>query len=243
MDTVSTFNGWKRNKEVILSKMQTRGEQVLAKSELKVLCPMRWMEGHLGTIEEDVRLVGFFLITDGTHYAVSRCCASVVLSPQHFNTVTVDDVKYYEFGFDKSSVMIKNTQVVKLGTMVFRIYEEFFSKGYIPPYFSLNDVNNIFLSAEKYGGVKFPVDYAIAEMIASALPKSLKSSFVHRRNDATGREDMNYGEANYIGINNVAYGATNTISKLLGNYPNESITSALAHPSERLESIDKHLRS
>lgn len=242
---MSTFNGWIRDPEKIKKALVAgAGNSLVAKDAISVICPTRWFDGHLGHMEEDIRVIGYYAyVLDNKYYAVNRSASFVSLSPSHVNTRVIGDTKYFDFTFDKGEVIMRNRELVKLGTAVYRIYEEFKSKGQVPAYFSPSDLALLLTSSSYYGGVNLATDHAIIEMMASSLPRSTSDAFEHYRNQVNSSQEINYGSPNYIGLSNVAYSTTNTISKFLGNNFKDTLTGALAYPSDRLEPIDELLRS
>lgn len=221
-----------------------KGFDLITTKQLKLYIPEWYLGTPLASIDDEhKRIVAIFcLVVDDKYYTVSKACSSCVIEPSYFNAVDVGSKKYLEFVFEPGDTVIKNLNLIRTGTFVYRIYNEFIAKGNIPWYFNNEDTCSIFETALYHGNVNLKVDSVIFEIFASAIARQDEDVSKYYRHDLSLQEQEVLYKPVYIPLNNAAYQATNTTARLIGNYFNEGVTSALVNQSQRNEVIEDLLR-
>jgi hypothetical protein len=229
-----------RNADKVHAALKEEGNQLIALKDCKVYVPEHYIGSFLGSMEGKPNVVGIFgIVVEDKYYAVSRCCAIVALDPSITNIIEIDGMNYMEFLCQKGDVVIENLNVIKISTLAYRIFAEICEKGKVPWYLDYDDLTLLFDTALEHANFNIGSDAAIMEMINSSLGRdpSDKTKFYRHMNKKGAKS-----KASFVGLNSIAYGATNTTAKLLGAYFQEGMTSSLITKSERTESIEEILR-
>lgn len=233
-----------RDKTKIHAALKEVNNTLVAVKPCKIYIPDHYVGAELGNIAEDISIVGIYgIAVDDKYYGVSNACALLQIEPSSSNTVEINGTKYMEFYFDVNDKVVKNLNLIRLTTLVYRIYVEIISKGKVPWYLSYHDVCFIFDTALSHGNVDLMADSAMLELLASVLARqrSDKSKFF-RHLDGLKDTDLKT-KPTYVALKSVQYQSTNTVAKLMGNYFSEGLSAALVHESTTNESIETLLRS
>lgn len=233
-----------RDADKVHAALKEVGNQLIAVKECKIYVPEHYMGSFLGSMDDDgVRIIGIYGITvDDKYYATSRCTTMINIDPSIINIVEIDGMNYMEFFFQKGDVVIKNTNLICISTLLFRIYDEIVAKGKVPWYITYQDLCLLFDTAKAHGEVNLGVESAIIEMVGSSMARNSEDKTLFFRHLLKTKADKEKLSPEFVGLRSVAYGATNTTAKLLGAYFQEGMTSALITKSERSESIEEILR-
>lgn len=236
---------WKRNPGKVHEALapQSNGT-VLARKDIKVYIPSRFVEKQLATIGAEVYTLAIFaMVVDDKYLAVSTTNAKLRLSPTAIATVKFDGQSYLELSFPAGSVVIPDTNVLRQDTLPYLIFDEFIAKGKIPWYLEYDDVAKLFDTAQSHAGLKFDRVHSVLEMFAAAITRSAKNRSQYYRHAIAGKSDAELPDYAFVAFRSITFGASNTTSRLMGSYFGEGLTSALVNPSETNEAIEDLLRS
>ena len=127
-----------RNPDAIKGQLKKQADNSLITNKgCKIYIPARFAERNLADLGVDNYIVGMFAMTvDDTYYSFCNINALIQITPDAINKVNIEGEDYFEFVFLKGSTVIKNTFLIMNDVLVFRIYDEFMSKGNIPWYMS-----------------------------------------------------------------------------------------------------------
>lgn len=233
-----------RNPEVIKSQLKKQPDNtVITTKGCKIYIPTRYAERNLADLGVDNYIVGMFGMTvDDTHYSICNINALIHITPDAINKVNIEGDEYFEFVFLKGSTVIQNTFLVVNDVLVFRIYDEFMSKGNIPWYMNYEDAGKMFETAGKHGGTSVGSNPEVIEMLIATIFRDAKDRTIALRTQINTREDLKTKKFVTIPLRSVAYAASNTTNKLAGSYFSVGLTSALVNPTERTEKIEAILR-
>lgn len=216
---------------------------VVALEPVKIYSPHKYLEKNLVTVGMETYILGIYGITVKDKYlGVSLINAMIQIEPTNTNKIKINGEDYFEFVFDAGAVVFKSTTLVRIDTLVYRIYDEFISKGSIPWYMSYEDLGHIFDSAKKFANANIGSNPEVTQLIASIIVKDPNNRSKYYRTAVKTQEDLKNIPPLFVPLKSVSYSATNTTSKLSGAYFNEGVTSALLNPSDRVERIESLLR-
>ena len=238
------IKGLIRNPEAAHSALKEVKDSLIAVKRCRIYIPESYIGGPLGSIEDSIRIVGIYgIVVEDKYYAVSSALAIMEIEPSATNVVTIDNIKYMEFTFEVGDTVIRNINLIRTGTLVYRIYNEIIAKGKIPWYLQYKDLCLLFTTAYIHGNANLQGDSAILELIASSMArqKDDRTKFYRLQPGLNAKEDK-IGPA-FIPLRYVGMQATSTVARLLGAYFQEGVTSALISPSTRTESIEDILRT
>ena len=235
------FRKMTRSAEAIQAAVKEYNNDLVAVKTISAVFPERYIGGFLGSIEEDIRVLGIFslVLEEEGFYANSLYTSYVITEPTTMNIIKVDEEKYIKLTFKPGDKIIKGLDLIRVKTLVFRTYKEFIASGRIPPYLNLEDVATLLSEVGPQANVNLGVDNAILEIFAAAIARNPKDRMTYFRH-LTGKDREQYPD--FIPLNSVAYGASNTTAKIIGADFGEGLTSALVRPSERLEGLESLLR-
>ena len=233
-----------RNPETVKGQLKKQADNtVITNRGCKIYIPARFAERNLADLGVDNYIVGMFAMTvDDTYYSFCNINALIQITPDSVNKINIEGEDYLEFVFMKGSTVIKNTFLVMNDILVFRIYDEFMSKGNIPWYMNYEDAGKMFETAGKHGGTSVGSNPEVVEMLIATIFRDAKDRNISLRTIINTREDLITKKFVTIPLRSVAYAASNTTNKLAGSYFSVGLTSALVNPTERTEKIEAILR-
>lgn len=233
----------KRNAAVILNDWVEKGDRVLTKKGCKIQIPQRFVERGLAEITAETKTVGHYAIIIDNVYAVMNTNAMQVLDPTSTTIIPIGDDRYYEFTFAPGSVVIKNTNLVMQDTLIYEIFNEMVSKGRVPWYMSYEDLGKLFTTARYHAGSSIMAGNAIFEMIVASISRNKRDRMLYWRHEGKSIEESLLNPPAVIPLRSPIYSATNTTSKLMGSYFDDSVVSALVNPTEKVEGVEALLRT
>lgn len=238
------FNTLRRDAQTVRSQqVTTESGSVITTKGCKIYFPQRYIERSLAFVGTESAVCGIFaIVLPSGEYSVCSVNALVPLQPDSISKLNYKGVEYVEFTFEPGSVVIKTLDLVVSDVMVYRIYDEFISKGNVPWYMNYDDMASIFDTAAKHGGTNIANSSEVTEMIISLIARSDDRTIYYRSTVKTA-EDLKTKTLNWIGLMSAAYAATNTLSKLGGSYFTEGALSAMVSPTERMEKIESLVRA
>lgn len=234
-----------RNPKMVLSELVTRPDgSVVTKNGCKIYFPVRYEDADLAEVGTDNICVGIFpIVVQDKFYSVLIVDAMVSLQPSNINKVKFDETPYYEFVFVPGSVVIKTLDLVQDGKMLYRIYNEFFSKGKIPWFIGYEDLGNILDSAKSVAGADIGGGVEVIQLIASIVTRDPSNRVKYYRTIVNSKQDLVTNPPFFIPLKSVDYAATNTLDKIAGSYFQDGMISALSTKTERVENIERVLRA
>lgn len=221
----------------------TKGE-LYTNKPLKIYSPVRYTERKLSVVSNVVRIVGVFgIVVEDKYLGVCSVLAMMPITPTSTNIVEFGEDEYFEFWFDKGSMVCSNLDLVKEDSLAYKVYDEILAKGNVPWYMSYEDLGKLFVTAETYAGITLAANNVPLEMIAAAISRDPSDRTAYFRHRLQKIEDQEKLKPDYIPFRSVIYGATNTTAKLMGAYFDDGLMSALVNPSDKVEGVERLLRS
>jgi hypothetical protein len=236
---------YRRNAPAVHAALaENKDNQVIAKEPCRIQAPVRFFEVNLGQIGIITSIYGFFaLILETGEYAVMNANAIMEINPYKQTIVTIDDIDYYEFYFDKGDVVIKTTELVKRETLLFNVFDEEIFKGKVPWYAEYEDMGKIFDSAQYHAGSRVADTPEVIEALASIICRDAKDRSMQIRLKAQTYDDVSAEKISFVALKSIYYSVDSTVNKLAGSYFTEGLVSALVNPSNRVEKVESILRA
>jgi hypothetical protein len=166
----------------------------------------------------------------------------VPLEPSITNRVKIDGDEYFEFVFNKGASVFKTTTLVKSDSLVYRIYDDFLAKGYVPWYVGYDELGMLFDTASEFAGANIGKNSEVTQLIASIVARDPNDRTKYYRQVVHSLQDLEKIRPVFVPLKSVQYAATNTTTKLGGAYFQQGVISALISPSARQERIESILR-
>lgn len=217
---------------------------VIAVKPVKVYIPARYKQSDMAVFETEKTFVGICaLVVEDKYYAVSCVTSFMRTEPATINNVTIDDNEYIEMSYEPGDKIITNINLVVVDSLLYRIYDEFIAKGRVPWFLGYEDIGNLFVNSGYYNGVTIGSNPQIFEMIVAAICRAPDSIRNHYRQKVLSKEELKTNPPVIVPLRAVSMGATNAIAKLMGPYFDDNVTSTLVNPGERVERVERLLRT
>jgi hypothetical protein len=234
----------KRDATKVHACLQNTEKGIIAVKPVKIYIPHHYMGTELADISEVIKFVAIYgMVTDDGFYAPSLACANFESAPSRMNIITIGKSKFIEFSYDAGDMVMVSRFLVRIQTLVFRIFEDFIDKGRVPWYLNYDDLGNLFSTAELHGGANLKAVRSLLELLAVIISRDPddRTKF-YRQSKTLSDNEVPLRRPLYIPLSNPTFGATNTATRIIGNYLNDGITGALNHKSKRHEVIEDILR-
>lgn len=222
---------------------ELEGGSVVAVKQCKIYIPQRYVEHGLAYIGAANYILGIFAIaTEDKYYGVCLLNTMVPIDPSSVNRIKMDEDDYYEFVFEPGATVFKTVDLVKTDTLVYRIYDEFIAKGYVPWFMGYEEMGHIFDSAKEFADANIGQNSEVTQLIASIVARDPRDRTKYYRQAITSLDDMAKLEPTFVPLKSVQYSATNTLTKLGGAYFQQGVVSSLITPSSRTERLEAILK-
>lgn len=238
------INKLKRDPDKIKGVLKEVDGKLIALEDIEIIVPSKYNETPMLSTVDGVRVVAIFgIMLNREYYAVSSACTLTTLSVDDTSTVNIENVPYTIFKCLANSVVMDDLNLIRTGTFVYRIYKEFISSGNIPWYLNVNDMLHLFDTANYHGGANLQVDRAILELMIGSMYRNRVDRSKYWRHSLVDRDTLLKHDYVTIPLSSVALSTNNTTSKLMGNYLQEGLSSALTTTTTETETIEALLRS
>lgn len=219
-------------------------ESLVAAKAIKLIVPARFDEHSLAEVGIETYICGIVMyVVEDKYYALSKINAMIRITPTSTSKRTIDDVEFYEFYFEPGSVVTPSLNLVRTDTLVYKIFDELFSKGRVPSYMSYNDMAGIFDSSRKHANANVGANHEVTEMLVSLIARNPNDRTQYYRQFVQSEADLVKNPPIWTSLYSVTDAATNTLNKLAGSYFHEGVVSALNSPAERTERLEDLLRA
>lgn len=219
--------------------------RTIAVAPVKIYIPQRYEERGLADVGTRTHILGIHAITvEDKYYGVLLLDATVEICPSQTNRIKMDGDDYLEFVFAAGDTIYPVNSVVCNDTLVYEIFDETFAKGNIPWYLDVEDLSRLFDTAESHAGAPIGREPEIIHLIVSTIARAKEDRTRFWRTTVDKISDLSDPQKKpvFIPLSSVRYAATNTMTKLGGSYFGQGVVSALIHPAQRTERLEKLLR-
>lgn len=227
----------KRDKQKALSYLkETPNGSVIVTKDCIVQFPSRFVKRELAEIDVGVEVYGLMaIIFEDNTYAVLNFTNKLILNSNIIDYKEINGIEYINVTFKKNDILIINTNLVRIETVIFDILDEIILKGNIPWYIEYEDLLKMFDTAKAYAGMSI-TNLTGTELLASMCARCNEDRTKYFRT-------CNKSKLFYIGLRNVFYSATSTLTRLSGSYLSDGVTSALLSPTKDISELEKAVRA
>ena len=222
---------------------ETSDGTVVAIKPVWIYIPARFAEQQLAVLGAETFISGIYcMAVEGKSYGVSMANAMLQIEPTSVANVKMEEDEYLEFYFEPGARVIVNFELVKTDTFIYSIYSELLAKGYVPWFLNYEDLGKLFQSSKHHAGATVGANDQIVEMIVASISRDRDNRMLYYRHTLDTKKDLVSRPPVMIPLRSVTYGASNTTAKLMGQFFDEGLTSALVNPATRSEPIEELLR-
>lgn len=243
MDTLNV-SGLKRDPDAIKKAFKKIGSSMVVTKDMRVIFPERYTNIDLAIIGSTVRLTSIYAILDDEgNYAVSNIPIFIELTPSNITDIEINGKVNKVLHFEEGTTFTENVNMVIDNTFLYDLFNEFYINGNIPWFISYNDAITIFEKTKKYAKSGLGDNPITMEILASILARNPKNKSEFYREILKNENDLNKVIPQYIGLMNIYFTFDNTVSKLVGSYYGQGISSAIISRETSTTTIEEILRA
>lgn len=234
----------KRDASRILANLKTLPDKsVITTKGIQIHIPAKFFEKGLAESGNEMYVAGHFAYVDlDGYYAVNSTNAVMRIAPITQSKYVVNATDYVVFEFPKGSTVIESTDLVVNNQLPYDVFAFFIDSGYVPWYLSYSDLGRLFSSSIKHANFKVGANPSIVEVMVATIARDPKDLTKYWRHTMKAQADL-MATPSYVPFKSVIYGPRTPMSKLLGNYFDAGLTSALVNPTDKVDSVERALRS
>lgn len=216
----------------------------IAKAPLYIHTPVRFVEKGLSVLGVRTYVYGAMpiIMADGT-YMVSNICARVEITPDQTKIITIDDVDYYEFFFEKDSVVFPSAKAIQDDKIIYFVLDELIFKAKVPWYMAYDDLCNILATAKEFANFGGATIQETLEMFAAIVCRTKQDENTFVRMAAKFYADVQSNKVQYVPMESVYLSVPGTINRISGAYFEPAVEGALVHPSKSVDNMQRILRA
>lgn len=224
--------------------METPDAKLVAKKACKIYIPTRYVDKEIAWIGERILIPAVYgIVVDDRYYGTSIATAMMEVTPDSMQETLIDDDKYWEFSFDKGSVICPNLNLLRKDTYAYGLWEDIASMGKHPWYWSAYHHSQLLNTTGIHADIRVISDGATMELITAYLTRNNDDLFSQFRHVAKNHEDLlDKSKSVILALNDVSYVAPDTLSKLTGAYLDQGLTAALVDHSDQLDTAERIYR-
>lgn len=234
-----------RDKNKVYAKLKEAHDgSLVCLAPTKIHIPARFETRGMLNVGKDVFSLAIIpIIIEEKYYAILNILSMAQLQPLTIQKISIDDVEYYELGFEPGCVLFKTKNVVKNADLVYLAFDELVQKGNVPWYMDYEDMGRIFDSAKRYAGVNIGSNPEITSLIISLISRQKSDLTKYYRHGLKTFADLTKSKAEFIPLKSVIYNATGTLDRIAGSYMSDGVVSSLVMPTKESDQIEKLLRA
>lgn len=234
-----------RNKDKVMAALaKDASGRRIAKADLRIHTPVRFVERGLSVLDVRIYVYGCMpiILDDGT-YLVSNICGRVEITPTKTKIITIDEVDYYEFLFEKDTVVFPSDRVVQDDKIVFFIIDELAFQAKVPRYMGYDDICNMLTTAKEFSDFGGAGTQETLEMFGSIIARQKSDTDKFLRFTAKTLADIQADKIQYVPMESVYLSVPGTINRITGNNFEPAIEGALTQPSKTVDNMQRILRA
>lgn len=235
----------KRRQTVIPEVMTEVGDTLVAKDICSIVVPFRYLQAGLLEIGNRIMVACIYpIVNNKGEYGVSNYCTAMELKCDNISTVRHNGEQHYVFMFDKGDVICPNTNLVKDDNFSYLIYDEIIQNANPPWFMNYRDVGMVMVTAKEMAGVRLADTNAIFELMVAHLTRSHSDINKLYREEINSLDDdvLARVKKESISLTSVTHANMNKMTKLMGGYVEDGLTSALIETKNAESGVELLLR-
>lgn len=235
---------FKRKPDIINSKIIETPDSYLAGEDLSIIFPKRWLDNaaYLANIGINISIVGILCIIDeNLNYSITKIPTRIITNPNRITDLRIDDIDYKEMYYSRGEQIICNRDIVKDNGDIFTLFSEFYFKANIPWYIDYEELDDIFINADKFAGSKVGENRMAIELMTSIVAKDSRDMTIPYR--LAVNKNPNAVPA-YAKLMSPLFTIMSTFGRIGGSHAKDGRIAALIDPSTNRENkIERILRA
>lgn len=163
--------------------------------------------------------------------------ALIEMEPSNVETIKIKDKDFVKATFYNNDIFMKNREVQKLQDLGYVIFYELINQANRSKHLTYFKIIKIFDILTEVCGIDFGVNRKVFELIIAHIHRDKKNMSVFYR-----QTDMKE-EPKIVQFRDIAHGTITTTGKLIGNYFNDSLRSAMVNTATESSDLENILRA
>lgn len=226
----------KRDPNLIQENFVEVDNRIITKQKCSLVIPYNYLQNKLARMGNAIYITSVAGVIIGDRYGALVACANINITPDETNQIKIDGEEFLEFVFEAGSAVMPSTMIVQDPDLAFEINKYFYTFGRVPWFLGYDDEGNVLKEHKAYSGLNISPTNTPFEIVTAKISRDPKNKFVLFRHS-----DMK-GTPVVVPFSSVMFNATSTTAKILGNYLEDGVTSALLSPSNKTETVENLLR-
>lgn len=207
-------------------------------NKLEAFIPRRYEDLDVFLNTDIVESLGVFGIRIDDKVEGGILLAAIIqMQPSLVENVVIDDEPMFLLTFNKGDKFMTDSNYIVNDKFAYLLWVEFITLGKLPKFMTYDQMTVMFDRISKACNISFDVDHSVFEVLYGQLYRDADDISVLYRNTPMTKPGR------ILGLRNAPHAAGNTLSKLLGSYPDAAINSALVNQSEHVSDIEFVLRA
>lgn len=225
----------KRDKDFVQSTIQKKEDGYYTTKKTIIEFP-KWYESKgLYEISDNTFLYGIFAMIVDDKYSVSRIPTIMNTTPLMVKEVERDGEVYIQLIYGPGDKIINGQNVLMQPFLSYEFFNGFFFLAKVPWFVDYEDLVFMMDNTTKYAGNNLGSNSVGNEVISAFISRQQSNKTKFFRSEPK-------GHPYFVGLMDVRYSALSTINKQAGNYPEESLVSALINKEAKPTTLENHVR-
>lgn len=225
----------KRDKDYIKSVIIKKDDGYYATKKTIIEFPKWYQDKGLYEISDNTFLYGIFAMIVDDKYSVSRIPTVMNTTPLMVKEIDRDGETYIQLIYGPGDRVINSQNVLMQPFLSYEYFNGFYMLAKIPWFIDYEDLIFTMDNTVKYAGNNLGSNNVGNEVLPTFISRQQKDKRMFHRSNPTGKPY-------FVGLMDVRYSALSTINKQAGNYPEESLVSALIIKEEKPTTLENHVR-
>lgn len=225
----------KRDKDYIKSVIIKKDDGYYATKKTIIEFPKWYQDKGLYEISDNTFLYGIFAMIVDDKYSVSRIPTVMNTTPLMVKEIDRDGETYIQLIYGPGDRVINSQNVLMQPFLSYEYFNGFYMLAKIPWFIDYEDLIFTMDNTVKYAGNNLGSNNVGNEVLPTFISRQQKDKRMFHRTNPTGKPY-------FVGLMDVRYSALSTINKQAGNYPEESLVSALIIKEEKPTTLENHVR-
>lgn len=207
-------------------------------TKLEIFISLRFENHKCLKVTNSLTTIGIFdMLIDSKHEDSFFAPTIIEMLPSYTEQVTIGDKGFLKATFLYGDIFIKNTEVQQIQDLGYVIFYEVINCANRSKHLDYFKGIRVFDKMSELCGIDFNINKKVEELI-----------WAHIHRDANNlntfyRQTEMKEPPTIIEFKDIAHGTVTTTGKIIGNYFNDSLRSAIVNPSEESSDIENILRA
>lgn len=225
----------KRDKDYIKSVVIKKDDGYYATKKTIIEFPKWYQDKGLYEISDNTFLYGIFAMIVDDKYSVSRIPTVMNTTPLMVKEIDRDGETYIQLIYGPGDRVINSQNVLMQPFLSYEYFNGFYMLARMPWFIDYEDLIFTMDNTVKYAGNNLGSNNVGNEVLPTFISRQQEDKRMFYRSNPTGKPY-------FVGLMDVRYSALSTINKQAGNYPEESLVSALIIKEEKPTTLENHVR-